>query len=785
MGLISSSLPNFVNGVSQQPFTLRMASQGEVQENGLSTVAQGLKKRPGTKHLRKIISGASPNSFIHIINRDVNERYVIVIDNQSLKVFDLQGNVMTVNAPDGLTYLTTGAPQLDIRAVTVADYTFLVNRAITVGELAASSTVNPVRNYEALINVKAGNYGKTYAVYVNGTASVYSTPDGSNANQSPQISTDYIASQLVAQLTTNLPGWTIYQTGSVIYLRNPSADFTLSCDDGFNGNAMVTIKNRLQKFSDLPNRCPVDGFTVEIVGDSNSTFDNYFVKYDSSVNTGVWKETCKPGISAGVNPLTMPFALVREANGSFTFKKNAWKSRLVGDTDSNPNPSFTGRKLNDVFFYRNRLGFLSDENVIFSEAGKYFNLYRTTVIQLLDSDPIDVSVSHTKVSVLEHAVPFNKQLLLFSAQTQFILDQNELLTPKTVSIKQSTEFPCNIVAKPVGVGKNIYFTVDKGDWSAVREYYADFNNVSNDSSDITGHVPKYIPSGVFKITTAPNEDVMVFLSKNNGGEVYVYKYFWANNEKLQSSWSRWTFGPGDVVLNVEFIQSELVFVIQRSDGVYLEKMDIALGAMDSNENFQTLLDRRHVVPKASLAFDGTYTSWNPVVEPLPGEEWQIVTATGGTTKANIVKDVTFSAGIAKVEGNVTGSDLIVGRKYLFKYTLSTITVKQAQPGGGQKSDTEGRLQLRKIAVNYADTGYFTVKVKPQNRDTYVYKFSGKVLGNVSATLGKATLSTGRMIIPVMTRNTDTSISFENDSPVPCSFLSADWEGFYVKRSQPV
>ena len=138
-----------------------------------------------------------------------------------------------------------------------------------------------------------------------------------------------------------------------------------------------------------------------------------------------------------------------------------------------------------------------------------------------------------------------------------------------------------------------------------------------------------------------------------------------------------------------------------------------------------------------------------------------------------------------VEGDFTGTDLIVGRQYSLVYMLSPITMKTAQAGGGQKSDTEGRLQLRKIAFNYADTGFFDVLVKPYNRNTYKYRYAGKTLGNETATIGQPSFDTGRFLVPVMSRNVDTQITIINDSPLPCSILSADWEGFYVKRSQAV
>ena len=797
MGLISSSIPNFVNGVSQQPFTLRLASQGELQENGFSTVSQGLKKRPGTKHMAKIsdppLSGVG--AFVHIINRDEVERYMVAILKGDLKVFDMAGNEKVVHFPNGKEYLSAPSYQTTFRATSVADHTFILNRTVTVRE-DTSNTVHPFRGYEALVHVKAGNYGKTYTVYVNGTiAATYTTPNGDNANHAPLISTDHITSQLRAQLVdaansvNNIwgNGVQVSQSGSVIWIK-ADVDFTISSEDGFAGHALVVIKNKLQRFSDLPNNCPVDGFAVEITGDSTSSFDNYWVKYDmsgGSPTNGVWKETCAPRLSVGVDGHTMPWVLVREADGSFTFKMIQWGQRKVGDAKSNPNPSFMNRPLNDVFFYRNRLGLLCDENIIFSEAGTYFNFYRTSVTQLTDSEPIDVAVSHTKVSILEHAIPFNKQLLLFSGQTQFVLDQNDILSPKTVSVKMATEFPCSVNCKPVSVGKNVYFAVQKGAWTAVREYYADFNNLSNDSQDVTGHVTKYIPSGVFKITASTNEDIMCLMLNNEPNALYVYKYFWSNNEKLQSAWSKWTFPAGNSIISAEFLQSELLLVVSRIDGVFLEKMNLSLGYSEPHEPYQVLLDRKQLVSASTTYLDNGKTRFLSLLGTAPGEVLYAVTATGGTKKAGVVLPLKTDNVGSYVEGDYTGTALIVGCQYSLKYMLSPITIKTAQSGGGQKSDTEGRLQLRKIAFNYADTGFFDVWVKPHNRNIYKYRYTGKVLGAETAIIGRPSFDTGRFIVPIMSRNIDTQITIINDSPIPCSILSADWEGFYVKRSQTV
>ena len=792
-GLISSFLPSFINGVSQQPYTLRLNSQGDHQENGLSTVSQGLKKRPPSKHLAKILSSTLSDVFIHTDNRDATERYIFMVTSGNLQIFKIDGTPCTVHFGAGTAaYLTTSIPaSQSFAAVTVADYTWLVNKNITVAASSANTAASP-HPYEALVNVKSGNYGRTYSVTINGAVQAsYTCPNGTTTADAPLIATNYIASQLSSQLSSH--GITNLITGSAIYIYS-SSSFTISCDDGFGNNAMVSILGKTQKFADLPTVCPQPNVIVEVIGDVSNSFSNYFVRFDTSGgSTGVWRECAAPNINNGLDPATMPFTITRNSDGSFTMAKAVWDARKVGDLTSSTDPSFVGRKLNDIFFFQNRLGVLSDENVVFTESGKYFNFYRSTVTTLLDSDVIDVTASHTKVSILNHAIPYNKSLLLFSEQSQFVIAGDQVLTPTTISLKVSTEFPCDTTVKPLAAGRNCYFSVTKGNFHAVREYSTTTNYGIgvDDAMEITAHIPKYIPAGDYKMAGSANEDMFALLTTGDTKSIYLYKYFFtASNEKAQSSWSRWSFGANDVILNADFIQSTLYLVISRPDGVYFESIDCSLGYIGTNEPFTTMLDRK--ITLTPTVYSGGYTRIPTSSLPYPvtdGTYFIVAQATGlsSTLRAGEYAKGVISGTDIIFQGDYTGSLVTFGRQYIFNYGISTITYKMANTsgGGGQRSDTEGRLQIRKLSLNFADTGYLRVEVTPIGRDTGTYVFSGRTLGNSSSTLGRYSISTGRLPVPVLTRNTTAVINVINDSPLPSALVSADWEGMYVKRSNPV
>lgn len=800
MGLISTTIPNLVNGVSQQPYSLRLASQCQEQINGHSSVVEGLRKRPGTRHIARFEDITSDQIYIHTINRDTVEQYIVVVSNGSIRVFDLFGIEKTVTFPDGTSYLTATKPAEQFRCVTVADYTFVLNSTITVAE---GSTTTPSRPPEALVWIKQGSYGSNYRVLLGGTeVASFTTPDGSQASHITQVATDYIAEQLRADIATNATAYTVTRYGSTLHIkRNDEAEFTIQTDDSLGDNGLKLIKGKIQRFSELPARA-VDGFAVEIAGDQSSSFDNYYVQYttdNGSVGSGTWKETLKGGVKESLQASTMPHALIRQADGSFTFEELSWTSRKVGDAESNPMPSFVGRKLNDIFFHRNRLGFISDENVVFSKVGEYFDFFRGTATATLDDDPIDVGVSHVKVSILRHAIPFNETLLLFSDKTQFQLGSAEILTPETVSINQTTEYECSLRAQPVGAGRFVYFAVNRGTYTGIREYFVDGQTESEDASDITGHVPKYIPGGVFKLVVSGNEDVLIALSDRSPNAMYVYKYHWGDSEKLQASWSKWEFDAGGKILNCEFIESQLYVVIQRHDGTHLEVLNMEPGAVEDNWDISVHLDRAITEYTASSI---TFIENDPTLElddvtrvVLPyelaeGEQIEVVTAPGGA-RAPGVLITNYTTGLSGTKtyvalpGNWTLQPFFIGRPYEFRYRFSYFAIKEDAVGGGQLTVGEGRLQVRKASLRYNDTGRFKVEVTPKGRNTYTYLFSGRVVGSLNNIIGQVSIEQGKFTFPVAAKNDQVEIELVSDSFLPCNFLSAEWEAHYTIRSRRV
>ncbi|KKL75075.1 hypothetical protein LCGC14_2058520, partial [marine sediment metagenome] len=704
-------------------------------------------------------------------------RYNVAIEDGDLKVYDMEGVEKSVDFPNGKAYLNYSNPKDIFSCVTVADYTFVLNKEI---KTAKSEAIKAARPFEALIWVRQGAYGSNYAISVDDVqVASYTVPDGGTASHSTSVTTTNIAAQLQAGLTSNLPaGITSTRYGSTIHISSASTDFTIKGSSPNGGTFMRVVKESVQSFSDLPS-VAIDGFFVEVSGDNTSEFDNYYVEFKGTgISEGVWKETVKSGEEYQLDSSTMPHALIRQADGSFSFESIEWGERVVGDLDSAPFPSFVGRQIADIFFYRNRLGFASDENIIFSKAGSFFDFFRGTATAVLDDDPIDNGVSHVKVSLIKQVVPFNESLLMFSDQTQFQTGDAATLTAETISINATTEYECSLKAKPVGVGKYVYFATNHGNYSGVREYYVDKDTESEQAGEVTAHVPKYLKGKIRSMVASSSEDILAVLTEDDLTTIYIYKFYFSGDEKLQASWSVWRSGDNAEVLDCSFIESNMYVKLSREDGVHLEVVNLSAEVAEEDWDVRVRLDSKvnHNDVTATIETNVPSPTGSTVTRiPLPykladDDELELIAGPDGTiTKGTILKPLTVDnsgeTSITYFDADLTGQKFYIGRPYTSRYKLSRLLMRETAPNGGQNAVTQGRLQLRKAEVILADTGYLRVEVTPLNRQKYTYVFTGNVIGGGSI-IGEVAIRGGAMSFPILARNTEVDIEFINDTYLP-------------------
>ena len=804
MPLISSSIPNLINGVSQQPAALRLASQCEQMVNCMPSPVEGLKKRPPAQHVAKLLSGSAGSSrpFTTIVDRDGTIRYLVLILDNDIKVFGLDGSVKTVAKPDGTSYLNiTGEPSAVFRVASVADYTFIVSREKTA---VMAATTSPTWGTKSMVFIKSADYATTYSITVNATTVTYATA----AAGGTVPSTVDIALNLRNSLATALgAGWTITASDYIVRIvKDDGTDYTLGSSDTRIGTATVPIKGAVDTISDLPTKAE-HGFIVKILGAAATGADDYYVKFVTTVGSGfghgVWQETVAPGIQYLFDATTMPHVLVRETDGTFTFRKFTWSGRVAGDAITAPNPSFVGSTIQNINLFRNRLALLADENVILSAADAYDRFWPESVQTVVDSDPIDLSAGSRKINLLTSSLAFADVLLIFSRNGQFRLSGGNAvaasLTPKTATITQITAFEMSQGVDPVIVGRTMYFPVPRGEYGGLREFFLpDASGPVPTSEEVTAAVPRLLPADLSNLIATAAEEAVYAVAKSQPRRIYLYKFLFQGDNKLQSAWSYWEFNAGKSVIGIDLVDSDLYAVVQYSDGVYLERIVTHPETVDAGTTVEMLVDRKTTEAGCTVALTtpsgldtqstitlpypiNTSTSNMAVVGRLfagntlaHGQVVQILSSTAaGGTGGN---------GTLTVRGDLTGAEFFVGELYDMLYEFSTQYLKEQPPGGGMAVISGPKLQLRTWTMLFDKSSSFSIKITPRGRDTQTYPYTGFELGDQEISLGELALRTSKFRVPVMAQNIEAKIEVVSSSPLPCRLQSAEWEGFYHTRA---
>ena len=549
------------------------------------------------------------------------------------------------------------------------------------------------------------------------------------------------------------------------------------------------------------------GTTVTVTYNNHALPDGTLLLFKPSSGTSTASNTgVFPITTVNANTFTFTSNTSQSTSGNISYGYT-WSGRIAGDTNTALEPTFVGRQIKNLNLFRNRLVFLSDENAILSAADDYGRFWPETVQTMVESDPVDISCGGTSLNFLTSSVAFANTLLLFSRNSQFRLDAGlnvgSALTPRTATITQMTSFDADTSVDPIAVGRNTYFPIPKGNFSGLREFFLPDSSGSVPlSEDVTSSIPRYIPNELCTLISAVAEDAVVMISgkTNHTKRIYLYKFFFEQDTKLQSAWSYWEVSGAKTILGGAVQGSDLYLIIEYSDGVYLEKVSLRPEQVDTGTEIEILLDRKTTESEAGVSTTlnnaGALGVETVITLPYPiasGAEMIVVGRfeAGNTLlrHGQVIEPLSQTSNTITVLGDlktqVGGKTprFFIGERYTMTYEFSTPYIKEQPQGGGVALAAGPKLQMRTWTVIFDESSAFELKVTPASRDTNTYPYNGVIVGEAPPLIGDPSVLTGSFRVPVMTSNIDTKIVISSTSPLPCRFQSAEWEGFYHTRAK--
>ena len=531
-----------------------------------------------------------------------------------------------------------------------------------------------------------------------------------------------------------------------------------------------------------------------------------FVRPSSGAGTsGVF-----PIRATAANTFTYTAGQSQTTNGNVTYG-TTWSGRIAGDKKTALEPTFAGNTINNLNLFRNRLIMLSNENVILSASDAYGRFWPETVQTMVDSEPVDLRCGGSSINNLLSTVAFANTLLLFSRNSQFRLDAGlnvgSALTPKTATITQMTSFDMDTSVDPIAVGRNTYFPIPKGNFSGLREFFLPDSSGSVPlSEDVTSSIPRYIPTNLCSLISAVAEDAVAMLSLDQPKRIYIYKFFFEEDTKLQSAWSYWEVSGAKKIIGAAIKGSDLYVITEYDEdgsssqsGTYLEKVSLRPEQVDPGTEIEILLDRKITeseVTSTSLNNAGALGVETVITLPYPINTGADMIVVGRYEAGNtllrhgqVIEPLSQTSNTITVLGDLKTAvggktpRFFIGERYTMTYEFSTPYIKEQPQGGGVALAAGPKLQMRTWTVIFDESSAFELKVTPASRDTNTYPYNGVIVGEAPPLIGDPSVLTGSFRVPVMTSNIDTKIVISSTSPLPCRFQSAEWEGFYHTRAK--
>ena len=570
------------------------------------------------------------------------------------------------------------------------------------------------------------------------------------------------------------------------------------------GELLNVVAGKVNDVGDLPSQCK-HGMVVEVVN-SVADEDNHFVKFFGKEKAdgtfmdgeGTWEECAKPGRTNRLKRDTMPIVLIRTADGNFrlteldgssytvttnsgnvTASAPQWDDALVGDDVTNPEPSFIGKEINKMLFFRNRFAILADENIVMTRPGDFTNFFAKSAIQLIASDPIDIAASSEYPAILHDGIQTNTGLVLFSANQQFMLTtDSDVFSPTTAKINALSTYNFNSATNPVSLGTTIGFLDNAGKFSRFFEMAQIQREGEPEIIEQSAVVSRLFEKDL-KLISNSRENSVVFFSEEGTPTLYGYRYFDNIRERKLASWFKWTLTG---TIQYHCMQDDNLYVVVENNGKhqllkYGIKMDSNTFALAEN---RVHLD--HLMTTSGWTYSAT-TGKSTKAKPTGLESTNQLVAYDNSNNSSGIENlgrygaITINGSNMELDGDWSGETFLIGYQFTMQIDLPTIYVTRLE-GESYKADSRANTVLHRVKFAFGPVGIYETTLNRTGRDPYTELFevsnANQYVANTASILEDNKLRS----VPIYDRNTNVALSVKSTHPAPANILYMTWEGVY-------
>jgi hypothetical protein len=587
-------------------------------------------------------------------------------------------------------------------------------------------------------------------------------------------------------------GFTVEQIGNGLYIKRTDAAFNISTPVS---ELLNVLTDEVQDVADLPKQCK-HGYVVKVRNSANDE-DDYYVKFIASNNLsgdGVWEECNKPQRRIAFDKSTMPIQLVRTSATQFTLSQVDYEDCGVGDQFTAPKPSFistvsgqdedtvtASRTINKMLFFRNRLVFLSDENVIMSRPGDFFNFWAKSAIAASAEDPIDLSCSSEYPAIVFDGIQVNTGLVLFTKNQQFMLTtDSDVLSPLTAKINALATYNFNHRTNPINLGTTLAFLDNAGKFTRMFEMASVLREGEPVILEQSKVISKLFPKDINLVANSRENSFIVFAEKG-GTSLYGFRYFTAGEKRIMQSWITWELSGN--IQHLCMLDDAIYAVVRNGTTDVMQKFNLKLSGestetiTNDNKIYRVYLDNIKSVTTAGNTYN---SSSNKTTFPKPngfdGTNQLVGYDIDAGNDLGSYTPITVNGSNLEITGDWSGQTFLIGYLYEMEVEFPKFYVTQ-QSGDKFISDVQSNLVIHRVKLNFGPLGAYDTKVKRVGKTDYDETHESTFADQYNA--NKLAIDTEQEVtVPIYERNINYTLILKSNKPTPATLYSLAWEGDY-------
>lgn len=507
-----------------------------------------------------------------------------------------------------------------------------------------------------------------------------------------------------------------------------------------------------------------------------------------------------------IDHTTFPLNIHKDdTSGEWKFRYLPLSPRVSGSHDSNPGPEAikNNESIKGMCFWKNRLWIAAESTIFSSRIGEYFDFFLNDFQNLVESDPIDLTVNVGRYNVISHMIPFQGYIFLTAENgTQFELrggGTSGSVTPTSIELRPTAFYTTATNMTPVTMGTKIYFFDAQKLflYSGAETFGYEFST----AYELSEHCRGYIPKNFKYVTTSSATNTIFMADQDKGNELFLYtNRITEKGQMQQNCFFKWKLDSNDTIESMHGFEGDMYVLVKRTNGETnsLYPYHISLTSVPENT---PLIDRLSKVGPNKISYDGN-TNITTVTLPyydtkadeiILSEDWdytnssETVSKKQAFTRLSPLQTQTVDHGdywITKVliAGNwlsqnivTSGADtfvnrsLYVGRSYDMNIQLSTI-MKRDQ----QNNAVDGVLNLKRITTRHHNTGQYTLEVERRGRTSTTVRSESITLGDSTDKLGETRIdSEGELMSKILSPADSTKIFIKSNFPTPCNITNIE------------